>query len=55
MPDQKNDILIKRLDHNNSNIIVEGSKRLDACGDTIEDVRMTGIENPIQYLVNDTT
>ena len=55
MPDQKNDILITRLDHNNSNIIVEGSKRLDACGDTIEDVRSTGRDIPIQFIDNATT
>ena len=48
MPDQKNDIIIKRVDHNNSNITVEGSKKLDGCGDIIEDVKMTGRDTPIQ-------
>ena len=48
MPDQKNDIIIKRVEHNNSNIIVEGSKKLDGCGDIIEDIKMTGRDTPIQ-------
>ena len=42
MPDQKNDIIIDKVKQNDSHIMVEGSKRLDACGDTSEDLNLAG-------------
>ena len=43
MPDQKNDVTIERVEQNDTSITVKGNKRLDACGDRVEDVQLTGL------------
>ena len=42
VPDKRNDITIERVEQNDTFTMVEGSKRLDACGDRVEDVQLTG-------------
>ena len=42
MPDHKNDINMGKVEKNDSHIVVEGSKRLDSCEDTSEDLNFTG-------------
>ena len=43
VPDQRNDITIERVEQNDTHTMVEGSKRLDACGDRVEDLQLTGM------------
>ena len=53
MPDQKNDIIIDKVEQNDSHIIVEGSKKLHDCGDTSEDLNFTGTHNKHGILIKE--
>ena len=51
MPDQKNNIIIDKVEQNDSHIIVEGSKRLGSCANTSEDLNFTGTDNKNVILI----